>query len=219
MDAPVSKWFRSRRLPTWRILLPLLLILSGLFWWLGPDVYSWLSVTERIRGARYVAVEGWAPDFVLKAAKQEFEEVNAVMLLTTGLPLEQGKFLSEYDDFATLAAATLTKMGMEPEKIYPVPAPATQRDRTAAMAIALETALERLQVPAADKKLLLVTFAAHARRSRATYQRVLGPEWQVGVVSVPQRNFPEETWYKHSSGVKGVIDELVAMMVMTLGGE
>ena len=80
-----------------------------------------------------MAVEGWAPDYVLAAAKHEFGDANAVLLLTTGLPLERGMFLSEYKDFATLAAATLAKMGMESGKMYPVPAPAAQRDRTAAM--------------------------------------------------------------------------------------
>ena len=219
MDVPVSKWFRPRRLPTWRIWLPTLLIFGGLVCWLGPKIYGWLAVTDRVAGARYVVVEGWAPDFVLTAAEREFDDANAVLLLTTGLPLEQGTLLSEYKDFATLAATTLAKLGMEPGKIYPVPAPAAQRDRTAAMAAALKTALDGLQIPAADKKLQLVTFGTHARRSWVIYQRVLGPEWQVGVVSVPQRNFPEDTWYQHSSGAKGVIDELVALLVVAVGGE
>ena len=48
MDAPVSKWFRPRRLPTWRIWLPLLLISGGLFCWLGPKTYGWLAVTDRV---------------------------------------------------------------------------------------------------------------------------------------------------------------------------
>jgi hypothetical protein len=156
---------------------------------------------------------------VLTAAKHEFDDSNAVLLLTTGLPLEQGMFLSEYKDFAALAATTLVKMGMESRRIYPVPAPAVQRNRTVAMAEALKAALDGLQSPAKDKKLLLVTLGTHALRSHIIYQQVLGPVWQVGVISVPHRDFPADTWYKHSSGAKGVINELVALVVMTLGGE
>jgi hypothetical protein len=219
MNYPVSKWSRLRRLPTWRIWLPLLFITGGLFYWLGPNVYGWLALTERISGARYVVVEGWVPDYVLTAAKHEFDDANAVMLLTTGLPLDHGSFLSEYKDFATLAATTLAKMGMESGKIYPVPAAAAPRNRTAATATALKMTLNGLQVPALDKKLVLVTLGSHARRSRSIYRQVLGPGWQVGVISVPHRDFPADTWYKHSSGAKDVINELVALTVMMLGGE
>ncbi|MFT6958883.1 MAG: hypothetical protein ACJAYC_003906 [Halieaceae bacterium] len=219
MTSLASNWFRLRLFPTWRLLLPLSLILSGIFYWQGPDVYGWLAVTERISGARYVVVEGWAPDYVLLTAKHEFDDSNAKLLLTAGLPLDQGMFLSEYKDFATLAAATLVKIGMESGKVYPVPVSAAQRHRTAAMATALRGRLDSLQVPALDKKLLLVTFGTHARRSHIIYQRALGSEWEVGVVSVPQRDFPQDTWYKYSSGMKGVIGELAALLVVTLGGE
>jgi hypothetical protein len=215
----VSKWFRHRRIPTWRILLPLLLILGWLFCWLSSNVYGWLAVTERISGARYVVVEGWAPDYVVATAKHEFDDSNAVLMLTTGLPLDKGIFLSEYKDFATLAAAALVTMGMEPGNVYAVAAPAAQRNRTAATAIALKTALDGLQVSAPDKKLLLVTLGTHALRSRTVYQRTLGPDWEVGVVSVPQSDFPEDTWYRHSAGAKGVIGELVALVVLASGGD
>lgn len=159
------------------------------------------------------------PDYVLAAAKHEFDDTNAVLLLTTGLPLDQGSFLSEYRDFATLAATTLAKMGMEVGKVYPVSAAAVPRSRTAAMATALKTSLNRFQVPARDRKLLLVTLGSHARRSRSIYQQALGSGWQVGVISVPHRYFPEDTWYQHSSGAKGVINELLALVVMTSVGE
>jgi hypothetical protein len=215
----VSKWFRHRRIPTWRILLPLLLILGWLFCWLSSNVYGWLAVTERISGARYVVVEGWAPDYVVATAKHEFDDSNAVLMLTTGLPLDKGIFLSEYKDFATLAAAALVTMGMEPGNVYAVAAPAAQRNRTAATAIALKTALDGLQVSAPDKKLLLVTLGTHALRSRTVYQRTLGPDWEVGVVSVPQSDFPEDAWYRHSAGAKGVIGELVALVVLASGGD
>jgi len=218
MNSPPSKWFRLRRVPTWRIWLPISLFAVGLSCWFGPNVYGWLAVTERIPNARYVVVEGWAPDYVMAAAKSEFEDTKAGLLLTTGLPLEQGSYLSEYRDFATLATATLTKMGIESGAIVTVPTPAVLRGRTAAMAIALKRALDEMQVPKVDRRLQLVTLGTHARRSRLIYQRELGPEWHVGVVAVPSRDFPAVAWYTYSRGVKAVIDELVSLVIVALGG-
>ncbi len=214
-----SKWFRLRRLPTWRIWLPLVALLLLLGAWLGPKVYGWLAITERVAGARYVVVEGWVPDYAVLAAEREFDDLDAKLILTTGIPLDTGSTLIESKDYATVAASTLAKFGMNPKSIYPVPAPAVARDRTAAMAAALKQALDGLNVPAADRKIQLVTFATHARRSRKIFQRELGPDWQVGVVSIADPNYPAEQWYRYSAGAKSVIDELVALGIVALGGE
>ena len=214
-----SKWFRVRRMPTWRIWLPsftLLLVVGG---WLGPKVHGWLAVTERVDGARYVVVEGWVPDYVVLAAEREFDDLDAKLMLTTGIPLDTGSTLIESKDYATVAATTLAKFGMNPKSIYPVPAPAVARDRTAAMAAALKQALDGLNVPAEDRKIQLVTFATHARRSRKIFQRELGPDWKVGIVSIANTNYPAEQWYRHSAGAKSVIDEIVALGIVALGGE
>lgn len=216
---PTSKWFRLRRFPTWRIWLPGILLVALLTVWLGPKIYGWLAVTERVEGAKYVVVEGWAPDYVVLAAEGEFDDLDAKLLLTTGIPLDTGTMLVESGDFAHVAANTLAKSGMKPNLIYPVPAQKVARERTASMAAALKQALDGLNVPAAERKIQLVTFSTHARRSWKIYQRELGSDWQVGVVSIQDINYPAEKWYRHSSGAKGVIDELVALGVHLLGGE
>ncbi len=217
--AATSTWFRTRRWPTWRVWLPLLSLVLAALAWLGLQAHDWLAVTDRVADARYVVVEGWAPDAVVLAAEQEFDDLNAKLLLTTGLPLETGTFLSEYKDFATLAATTLAKSGMPAASIYPVPAAAVARDRTAAMATALRSALDGLAVPPAERKIQLITSSVHARRSQKIYQRILGPDWQVGVVSITNPSYPAAQWYRHSAGAKGVIDELVALGVVLCGGE
>ena len=116
-DRP-SKWFRSRRLPTWRLWLIILTLVGGLAALLLPKTYGWLAVTERVDGAKYVVVEGWVNDYVLTAAVQEFDDLDAKLLLTTGLPLDRGQALSEYKDYATLAANSIARAGgMEAGKI------------------------------------------------------------------------------------------------------
>jgi hypothetical protein len=221
MSAPVtaSKWFRLRRFPTWRVWLIFFMLTIPAFVGLAYFSYGWLAITQRVENPTYIVVEGWAPDYVVNAAQQEFDDANAELIITTGLPLEQGAPLLEFKDYATLAATTLAKNGADPGKIYPVAASAVTRERTAAMAEALREALSALNVPAEKKRIQLLTHGTHARRSRWIYQRILGPEWQVGIVAVPTRSYPASHWYRHSSGVKGVIDELAALTVVACGGE
>lgn len=212
-----SKWFRLRRMPTWRIWLPVLLMFGLLFVLLVPKIHGWLAVTERVANAKYVVVEGWAPDHVILAAEREFDDLDARMLFTTGLPLDAGSVLVDYKDFATLAATTLAKVGMDPAKICPAPAKPAPTERTANMVRALKATLDSMNIPAEDKTIQLVTYGTHARRSWKIYQQVLGPDWKVGVVSVPSQNYAQERWYRTSEGAKGVIDELAALAVHVTG--
>jgi hypothetical protein len=214
-----SKWFRYRRFPSWRLWLILIAVFGGLAAWLLPKTYGWLAVTERIPAAKYVVVEGWVSDYVLVEAQKEFDDLDAKLIFTTGIPLDRGMALADHKDYATLAATILAKNGMEPGKICPAPAPSAQRDRTATMAIALKSTLDAINIAPEEKKIQLITSGTHARRSRLLYQRLLGPEWTVGVVSIPDPTYPKEQWYRHSSGAKSVIDELAALTVVYLGGE
>jgi hypothetical protein len=195
-----------------------LLILTGLAALLIPKIHGWLAVTQRIEGAKYVVVEGWAPDYVVLAAEREFDDLDASLLFTTGLPLDSGSALLQYENLARLAATTLAKSGMNPAKICPVPAQPTTTERTATMAQALKANLDAMNIPAADKKIQLVTFNTHARRSWKIFQKVLGPEWQVGIVSIPSISYEPSNWFRSSEGAKGVIDELAALAVFAAGG-
>ena len=208
-------WFRRRSLPvpTWKTWFVVLSLAGFALWGCVSWVHNWLAVVDRVEKAPYVIVEGWAPDYVLEEAMAAAKAEPVKRFFTTGIPLDRGTFLSEYQNYAQLAAATLAKMGVDPKLIYPVPAGEAKTERTRSMALALKAALDGENIPAADRRINLYTLGTHGRRSRRIFQEVLGSDWQVGVVSVPTEDYDASKWYRQSGGVKNVLDELVALAV------
>jgi len=214
-------WFRRRSLPlpTWRTWLVVLTTIALLLWWLLPRVHDWLAVVEPQPGAPYMIVEGWAPDYVLQQAADDADESPVKRIFTTGVPLETGTYLSKFQDFAHLCAASLAEMGVEQQLICPAPAAAVNTDRTRAMASALKKILDAENIPAGERRINLYTLGTHGRRSRRIFQDVLGSEWRVGVISVPCRAYDNAKWYRQSAGAKSVIEELTALLVQSTGGD
>lgn len=214
-----GRWFRPRtlNLPTWRTWLLLCVTVLPATLWVLSKTYGWLAVTAPVADARYVVVEGWAADGVVKQALAWAQEHDAKMIFTTGIPMDQGQLVSAYPTYAELCAATLIKLGAEPAKVKPAPALKVDTDRTRTMAAALKQVLDGLSIPAGEKKLNLFTAGAHAYRSHMHFQSVLGPDWQVGVISVSPPNYMTRGWWRYSEGVKSVIEELIAITGQSLG--
>ncbi|NEP26194.1 MAG: cytosine deaminase, partial [Moorea sp. SIO3I6] len=57
-------------------------------------IHPFLSITSPIN-ADALVVEGWLPDYALKGAMEEFDRGNYQKIITTGLPLRKGYYLSE----------------------------------------------------------------------------------------------------------------------------
>ena len=221
--APVRRpfWFRRRSLPlpTWRTWFVLVSGAALLAWWLVPRVHGWLAVVDPVEEAPYLIVEGWVPDYVMEEAIEYTKATPVKRIFTTGIPLDYGTFLSEYRDYAHLSAASLAKMGVEAQLICPAPAMEVKTERTRAMAAALKKILDAENIPAAERRINLYTLGTHARRSRRIFQATLGPDWKVGVVSVPSIDYDAAKWYCQSAGAKTVLDELIALTVQSAGGE
>ncbi len=215
-----GRWWRKRALwcPTWRIWLAGVMLLFGAVYVTRAWLHDWLAVREPVSTARYVVIEGWAPDYVVEEARVWAEAHETRLVFTTGIPLDRGALLSDYKTYAQAAAVTLAKLGYEPGKICPVPAVEIKTERTRAMAEALKQELSAQNVAPEDKKLNIFTLGTHGRRSRRIFQSVLGPEWQIGIVSVPSRNYDAAVWYRQSDGAKTVVNELVALSVQLAGG-
>src|SRR5437764_8859761 len=85
---------RSCLSPTWRgwLLFALLLVI---FVFVGVrELHPFLAVNKPVGGG-ILAVEGWAPDYVLQEAIAEFHQNSYEKLFVTGGPLERGSALSE----------------------------------------------------------------------------------------------------------------------------
>ncbi len=182
-------------------------------------LHGWLAVTEPDPQARYLVMEGWVPDHVIRIAADVAAEGGADRIFTTGVPVDQGAQISKFGGtYAEVAAVMLADAGVGPNLICPVPAAAVKRDRTRAMAAALRDVLAGEPVPAAGKRINLLTLDTHARRSRAIFQEELGPEWTVGVVSAPTLDYDPVRWYTQSAGAKAVLDEVIALTILFFGG-
>lgn len=213
-------WFRHRRvlLPTWRLWICGLLTAGSLLGMGVSHVHSWLSVNEPIPDAPYLVIEGWVPDPMLARAQEIAEETNATRVYCTGIPLERGSYLMRWKNYAELTANTLATLGLDPQRICPVPVAQPKMERTRAMAIGLRNMLALEDIPPANRKINLITEGNHARRTRATFQDVLGPTWQVGVYCIPSTEYKPDEWFKRSPGIKSVITELSAIVFQAVGG-
>lgn len=213
-------WLQRRNIPvpTWRTLICLLATVMAGGYLLVTQLHPWLSPRQPVADAPYLAVEGWVPDHVMQSAITFADDHSVDRVFTTGLPVERGGFLVEYGSSAEITARSLAKMGLAPGLICPVPAADTKTERTRAMATALRDLLQQEPVPARGRKINIITQGTHGRRSLLIFRDVFGPDWEVGIVSVPSVSYPAERWYRYSEGAKNVLAETCALLVLLLGG-
>lgn len=169
-------------------------------------VYPFLAVTGR-EATTVLVVEGWAPDFALKAALEEYRRGGYQEFYSTGGPLERGEPLFEYGSYAEVGRVTLEKLGAPPGLVRAVPAPKVKRDRTFISAVALRDWLRQQgKTPAAFN---VMTPDAHARRTRLLFEKAFGPSVRIGIIATPDERFDGAHWWRYSNGVKTVMTELI----------
>jgi len=199
--------------PTWRGWIVLLLLMVLLAVGLIRSVQPFLALSKPTNGGTLVA-EGWVPDYVLRAAIDEFQRHNYDGFYITGGPLERGAPLSKYKTYAELGAQTVVRLGLESSLVDAVPAPDVRRDRTYASAAALKKWLARQNRDV--RKLTVISQGAHARRTRLVYQIAFGPGTEIGIIAVPDRAYEAGRWWASSNGVRAVINETVAYLYARL---
>lgn len=173
------------------------------------NIQPFLAVSSPME-ADVLVVEGWIPDYALKQALNEFESGAYRQIITTGIPLERGSYLADYKNFAELAAATLRKLGLSPEKVIAVAAPAKIKDRTYAGAVALQQWL--LKTNTKLKSINLYSYDVHTRRSWLLFKKALAPEIKVGAIAAKTLDYNPKHWWKSSAGVRSVSDEFIAYL-------
>lgn len=170
-------------------------------------VHPFLAVTNPVP-SKILVVEGWVSDYVLEAAKLEFEQHRYHKLYVTGGTIVAGAPLSEYKTYGELGAATLIRMGMSKNTVEAVPASYVRRDRTYASALSLKNYL--LRQSSEETGLNLMSLGAHSRRSQLLFQKAFGENFRVGVIAIENREYDPKKWWKFSAGVRTVIDEFIA---------
>lgn len=206
-------WETISRKPRWGLTvrgwLGVLLAIALLFWLLLSKLEPFLAYSAPVE-AEILIVEGWIADDGLMGALQEFRRKPYKLLITAGSDFGRGEYLSEYKNFANLSKATLTALGLEPEKIQPVRTPQARRDRTLTSAMAVEEWLQQSELR--PQGVNIYTMDVHARRSWLLYRRVLEPEIQVGVISHPPLTYDPQAWWASSEGFRKILGESLAYL-------
>ncbi|MBD2339078.1 YdcF family protein [Calothrix sp. FACHB-156] len=183
-------------------------LVAALLFFAITHIHPFLAVNAPIKSAKILVVEGWVPDYALQEAISEFNRRNYRQIITTGGTLEQGSYLSEYKSFADLAAITLKKLGVAPEKVIAVPAPYVIKDRSYASANEFSRWLANSEFK--GESINLFSWDAHTRRSWLLFQKLLTPHTQVGAIASTNRDYNPQQWWRYSQGVRTVLDEAIA---------
>lgn len=171
------------------------------------SVHPFLSLNKPIE-AKVLVVEGWLPDYAVAMAMNEFKKSNYSKLITTGGPLEQGEYLSEYTTFAQLSATTFKKLGLDSNVIVAVPTPEVGKNRTYAAACDVKRWMDTSEL--SIHSINLVSQGAHCRRSWLLYQRAFGEKIKVGIICSPDKSYDAKKWWMSSKGFRAVTDEIIA---------
>ena len=171
------------------------------------EINPFLAVTDKLPGGVLV-VEGWAPDYALQAASEEFKQNHYEKIYVTGGPIDRGARFSEYRTDAELGAAILVKLGLSTNAVQAVPAPRVRQDRTYTSAVSLKNWWREHHLSPATVNIL--TVGPHARRSRLLFEKALGKGVAVGVISIEDDEFEMAHWWRSSAGVRTVIGEALA---------
>jgi hypothetical protein len=194
----------------WLLMLTFLLVLlTGIF----SNIHGFLAVSAPIR-ADVLIVEGWLEDSNLKTALSEFKTQNYRYLITTGVTLPNGYYLTDYKSFAELSAATLRAVGFDSNQLVAVPAENVKRDRTYTSALAVKSWIDRTHPEI--KAVNLYTSGVHARRSWLLYQKAFNSKIRVGIISADDPEYDHDDWWKSSAGVRKVMSEIIAYVYVQL---
>ena len=205
---------REMWVPTIQGWIVTLLFFAALMLYLLTHIHSFLAPNHPIK-ADILVVEGWVPDYALKNAIEEFKSDSYQKLITTGIPLEEGSYLSQYKNIADLAAASLRALNFDQNKLVAVPVSKATINRTAATAIAVRQWLADSSFKEVAS-INLQSFDVHTRRSWLIYKQAFAPDIKVGVISVNSHEYNPDKWWASSQGVRLIMSETIAYIYAKL---
>jgi len=198
--------WRGRLIVASALLLVGALVLKG--------VYPFLAITHRVT-ANILVVEGWIPEYAIRAAVKEFQSKHYQRVFTTGGPVEgTGGYINDFMTSASVGADLLKKAGVPDQSLQMVPSRVMDRDRTYGSAVALRNWFRdhNMAVSGID----VITEDVHARRTRLLFQKALGKNVQVGIIAVANVDYPANRWWHYSQGLKNVVSEFAAYLYARL---
>jgi hypothetical protein len=130
-------------------------------------------------------------------------------MLITGKKRQKGSHLDQYTNDGDYSAATLEKLGFDPDKICVIVVEDDiTKDRTYASAKAVYNWI--CENGKTGKSFNLVTYDCHSRRSRLLFRKAFRSEINFGVIAVENRAYNPGTWWLSSTGFREVVQETIA---------
>lgn len=186
--------------------LLLFAITGGFVLFAGWQAHPFLALTCPV-DSKCLIVEGWIPDYALDEAVLEYRRGGYLMLLTTGSIANDGWNDTPKYTSADWAAGRLNDRGLA-NVVVAIPNREIRGDRTYHSALAVRRWIDRHHAPI--HAVNVVTVGTHARRTRLLFQKALGSEIKVGIISIPDRKFDSERWWESSDGVRDIANEAIA---------
>jgi hypothetical protein len=171
-------------------------------------IYSFLTPTALI-DAPTAVVEGWIPDDAMERVAEHIMSRGYETVIVTGGPLDYGSLVGEYRTYAEVGRATIAKLTGRKD-IVAVPSPRMQKDRTYASAVSLKGWIDENGIQ--EKRLNLISSAAHTRRSWRLFELALGDKFRVGILAIPPRAYDTNKWWVYSEGFRTVTSETLAYL-------
>jgi uncharacterized SAM-binding protein YcdF (DUF218 family) len=198
---------RERWTLTWAGRLLTLTVVAMLTVILARGLCGFLAITSPV-GGQFLVVEGWMPGYAYREAAAQFRKASYTKIIVAGMIKEDGD--SGGDLREHFGREKLIKFGVPSDLVVTASFEEVHRDRTFHSAMAVKQWLQEqgLRTTSID----VVTVGPHARRSRLLFEKALGNEVKVGVISVEDRRFDPNHWWRASEGVRTVVDESVAYL-------
>jgi len=177
-------------------------------------IYPFLSPTD-LSGSEILVVEGFIPDYALRKTINIFNEGKYRLMIITGKQRTHGSQLDHYRNDGVYAAATLEKLGLDPEKIKVIALENDiRKDRTYASAVAVKEWLEGEGKPISA--IDVVSIGCHSRRSRYLFELAFDRETEIGIYAIENMSYNPDKWWRSSQGFRNVMEETIAWVYAVL---
>lgn len=205
---------KERYTLTWFGRLCALAVCVLLVWVYAITIVTYLSPNDPVK-AKLLVVEGYLPDYAMEEAMELFQAGDYEHMVITGKAREKGAHLDQYANDGEYAAATLLKLGFDPEKLSVVATDNDiRKDRTYASALAAKEWIEKNRPE--DRSLDLVSAGTHSRRSRYLFEKAFPKNYKIGIYAIPSRSFDADNWWKSSHGFREINKETIAWVYAKL---
>ncbi len=152
-------------------------------------------------------VEGWIGYEGMSAAKEEFQRGGYQQVVTVG-GSTNNRWGRQRWNYALLAQAQLTRLGVPSDRIIAAPTRETGNQRTFESALAVAEVLEK-QTRTRPTAVNVFTLGVHARRSRLVFAKALPAGIQVGCISWQPPDYISGPWWESSERAGDFIKESV----------